>query len=62
MSDIYNIAYKIRGGFGEDTCKDDELVPDTRWVKLVELTANMSESLLAPLVLWIYGLENIRSP
>ena len=42
-----NISYKVRGGFGED--KDDELIPDTHWVTLGQLTANMSKSQLAAL-------------
>ena len=43
-----NTCYKVRGGFGED--KDEEmLIPDTRWVSLRELVANMDEGALAAL-------------
>ena len=38
-ADDNNIAYKVRGGFGAD--KDDELIPDTRWIKLSELVYNI---------------------
>ena len=56
-ADDDNVAYKVRGGFGED--KDDELIPDTRWVKLAELTANMSESQLASLDTWAGKLQKV---
>ena len=46
-TDNDNIAYKVRGGFGAD--KDDELIPDTRWIKLSELVYNMDEQALASL-------------
>ena len=54
-ADDDNISYKVRGGFGED--KDDELIPDTRWVTLGQLTANMSESQLAALDTWASKLH-----
>ena len=50
-----NISYKVRGGFGED--KDDELVPETRWVKLSDLVFNMSDSSLASLDKWAGKLQ-----
>ena len=50
-----NISYKVRGGFGED--KDDELIPDTRWVPLSELVANMDERTLGVLDKWAATLE-----
>ena len=50
-----NISYKIRGGFGED--KDDELIPDTRWVKLPELLANMDAASLKALDKWAGKLQ-----
>jgi hypothetical protein len=50
-----NISYKVRGGFGED--KDDELIPDTRWVKLSELVANMDDRALAALDRWAASLQ-----
>ena len=54
-ADDDNISYKVRGGFGED--KDDELVPETRWVKLAELTSNMDERSLAALDKWASKLQ-----
>ena len=50
-----NTSYKVRGGFGED--KDDELIPDTRWVPLSELVANMDERTLSALDKWAAKLE-----
>ena len=50
-----NISYKVRGGFGED--KDDELMPETRWVKLAELVSNMDERSLASLDKWAGKLQ-----
>ena len=50
-----NISYKVRGGFGDD--KDDELIPDTRWVALSELVANMGERELSALDKWAAALE-----
>ena len=45
-ADDNNIAYKVRGGFGAD--KDDELIPDTRWIKLSELVYNSRIGLNTP--------------
>ena len=42
-----NVAHKVRGGYGED--RDDELIPDTRWVNLSELVANLDDRSLAVL-------------
>ena len=39
--DDARIAFKVRGGFGED--KDDELIPDTRWIKLPVLVNNIAQ-------------------
>ena len=50
-----NISYKVRGGFGED--EDDELIPDTRWVTLSELAANIPESGLKDLDKWASKLQ-----
>ena len=50
-----NISYKVRGGFGED--EEDELIPDTRWVTLAELVANMEEEDLKDLDLWAGKLQ-----
>ena len=50
-----NISYKVRGGFGED--KDDELIPDTCWVKLTELVNNLDERGLAALDKWAGKLQ-----
>ena len=50
-----NISYKVRGGFGED--KDDEMLPDTRWVPLSELVANFREQDLKDLDKWAAALE-----
>ena len=50
-----NISYKVRGGFGED--EEDELIPDTRWVTLSELVANMDESELTDLDVWAGKLK-----
>jgi len=50
-----NVAYKVRGGFGAD--KDDELLPDTRWVPMHELVANMDEPALAALDTWANKLQ-----
>jgi hypothetical protein len=50
-----NISYKVRGGFGED--KDDELMPETRWVKLSDLVFNMNDSSLASLDKWAGKLQ-----
>ena len=41
------MAHKVRGGYGED--RDDELIPDTRWVNLSELVANLDDRSLAVL-------------
>ena len=49
-ADDDNIAYKVRGGFGED--KDDELIPETRWIRLSELVHNMDERSLIALDKW----------
>ena len=54
-ADNDNIAYKVRGGFGAD--KDDELIPDTRWIKLSELVYNMDERALASLDKWAGKLQ-----
>ena len=54
-ADDDNIAYKVRGDYGED--KDDELIPDTRWVKLAELVYNMDERALAALDKWAGKLQ-----
>ena len=53
--DEHNISYKVRGGFGED--KDDEMLPDTRWVPLSELAANLKEQDLKALDKWAAALE-----
>ena len=49
------MAYKVRGGFGVD--EDDELLPDTRWVPMHELVANMDETTLAALDQWAGKLQ-----
>ena len=54
-ADDDNISYQVRGGFGED--KDDELMPETRWVKLSELVYNMDERALASLDKWAGKLQ-----
>ena len=54
-ADDNNIAYKVRGGFGAD--KDDELIPDTHWIKLSELVYNMDERALASLDKWAGKLQ-----
>ena len=56
-ADNDNIAYKVRGGFGAD--KDDELIPDTRWIKLSELVYNMDERALASLDKWAGKLQKV---
>ena len=52
-----NVGYKVRGGYGED--KDDELIPDTRWVGLSELVANLDDRSLAVLDSWANGLQKV---
>lgn len=54
-ADDDNIAYKVRGGFGED--KDDELIPETRWIRLSELVHNMDERSLIALDKWAGKLQ-----
>ena len=54
-ADDDNVSYKVRGAFGED--KDDELMPETRWVKLSELVYNMDEQALASLDKWAGKLQ-----
>ena len=54
-ADDNNIAYKVRGGFGAD--KDDELIPDTHWIKLSELVYNIDERALASLDKWAGKLQ-----
>jgi hypothetical protein len=55
--DADNMAYKVRGGYGED--KDDELIPDTRWVNLSELVANLDDRSLVVLDSWANGLQKV---
>ena len=50
-----NVSYKVRGGYGED--EDDELIPDTRWVKLSELVNNLDENDLKELDTWAGKLQ-----
>ena len=54
-ADDDNIAYEVRGGFGED--KDDELIPETRWIRLSELVHNMDERSLIALDKWAGKLQ-----
>lgn len=50
-----NISVKVRGGFGED--KEDEFVPETRWVKLSELVANVEDEHLNALDEWAGAVQ-----
>ena len=55
--DDARIAFKVRGGFGED--KDDELIPDTRWIKLPVLVNNLDERSLKVLDTWADRLKQV---
>ena len=50
--------YHVRGKFGGDCDEDmDDMLSDTRWVKLTELVANMDEPELSELDAWAGRLK-----
>lgn len=55
LADDAKIAYKVRGGWGEDAA--DEFIPGTRWVNLTELVANIDEKGCAALDSWAGELK-----
>ena len=57
-SDADDIYYHVRGKYGGDSNEDtDDMISDTRWVKLTELVTNMGESELAELDVWAGQLQ-----
>ena len=50
--------YHVRGKFGGSSNEDiDDMLSDTRWVKLTELVTNMTEPQLAELDVWAGQLQ-----
>ena len=50
--------YHVRGKYGGSRDEDvDDMLSDTRWVKLTELVTNMGESELAELDVWAGQLQ-----
>jgi len=54
-----DIQCEVRGGFGGARDKVEDLIPDTRWVKLVELVDAMDHSQLKKLFTFARQLEGL---
>jgi len=54
-----DIQCEVRGGFGGARDKAEDLIPDTRWVKLDELVVAMDRSQLKKLFIFARQLEGV---
>ena len=54
-----DIQCEIRGGFGNRGDKDEDLIPDTRWVKLTDLVEAMNKQQLKKLFTFAGKLHDV---